>query len=100
MRYRTVLLLVSPIMLAGCGPIPVQMSSQKQTQSSKQEVAQEVANDLAQTSSHASEAKQGTNSMPVIIICNNNGTNGRCATLPENGSMVQDIQSQFKKGTQ
>ena len=37
MRYRTVLLLVSPIMPAGCDPIPVQMSSQKQTQSSKPE---------------------------------------------------------------
>jgi hypothetical protein len=91
MRYLPILLL-----LAACGPIPVQMSSQRQSQSSKQEVAQDVANDLAQTSSHASESKQGTNSMPVIVICNNNAANGRCIALPENAPLLETTQQRFK----
>jgi hypothetical protein len=84
-------------LLAGCGPIPVQMSSQKQTQSSKQEVAQEVAQDVAQQSAHQSEAKQGTNSMPVIIICNtNNSPSARCATVPENGALLETVQGNMR----
>jgi hypothetical protein len=75
-RYLPIVLLLS-----ACGPIPVQMSSQKQTQSSKQDVAQEVANDLAASNASAHESKQGTNSMPVIIICNqNNSARSTCAT--------------------
>jgi hypothetical protein len=95
MRY---LLPMITVTLAACGPIPVQMSSQLQSQSSKQEVAQEVANDLAasQSSAHQSESKQGTNSMPVIIICNNNAANGRCATLPENSPLVETTRQRFR----
>ena len=95
MRYLLpLLLLVSPIMLSACGPIPVQMSSQKQTQSSKQEVAQEVAQDVAQQSAH--ESKQGTNSMPVIIICNQNGSsNSSCAGIPKESPMLQDVQKRY-----
>jgi predicted house-cleaning NTP pyrophosphatase (Maf/HAM1 superfamily) len=82
------------LLLSACGPIPVQMSSQKQTQSSKQEVAQEVAQDVAQQSAH--ESKQGTTSMPVIIICNtNNSANARCATVPENGPMLKEVQKRY-----
>ena len=80
------------LILAACGPIPVQMSSQKQT--SKQEVSQEVANDLAQQSAH--ESRQGTSSMPVIIICNtNNSANASCATLPKDGPMIKDVQRRY-----
>jgi hypothetical protein len=86
--------LLALLLLAGCGPIPVQMSSQKQTQSSKQEVAQEVANDLAQSSAHQSESKQGTNSMPVIIICNlNDSPYSSCATPKEGGMLDEAIKN-------
>lgn len=89
MRYLLVLL------LAGCGPIPVQISKQDQTQ--EQSVSQEVAND--QKSSHASESKQGTNSMPVIIICNmNNSSRGHCATPSKGGAVEGAVDSQLKKG--
>lgn len=87
------------LLLAGCGPIPVQISKQDQTQ--KQLVSQEVANDLAadQQSSHASESKQGTNSMPVIIICNmNNSSRGHCATSSKGGTVEGAVDSQLKKG--
>jgi uncharacterized protein YceK len=87
------------ILLAGCSGIPVQISktSQEQKQTSKQEVAQDVAQDQAQTSAHQSESKQGTNSMPVIIICNTNGSqNARCATVPEDGPIKEQIRRQGK----
>ena len=62
--------LVIILLLAACGPVPVQVSKTSQEQTQRQSVKQEVANDLAadQQSSHQSESKQGTNSMPVIII--------------------------------
>jgi starvation-inducible outer membrane lipoprotein len=86
--------LILALLLSACGPIPVQMSSQKQTQSSKQEVAQEAAQDAALTSGH--ESKQGTNSMPVIIICNTtNSANARCASIPENGPMLKEVQKRY-----
>jgi len=91
----TRILILALLLLSGCGPIPVQMSSQKQTQSSKQEVAQEVAQDQAQQSAH--ESKQGTNSMPVIIICNtNNSENARCATIPEDGALLDTVRNNMK----
>lgn len=86
MRYLLILL------LAACGPIPVQISKQDQTQ--KQSVSQEVANDLAadQQSSHASDARQGTNSMPVIIICNTvSSPNGHCISPQEAGPLQQTV---------
>lgn len=74
------------------------MSSQKQT--SKQEVSQEVAQDVAQQSAHQSESKQGTNSMPVIIICNtNNSPNARCVGQPEDTPAVKALQEKLRKGT-
>jgi starvation-inducible outer membrane lipoprotein len=91
--------LLALLLLAGCGPIPVQISSQKQTQSSKQEVSQEVAQDQAQSSAHQSAAKQGTNSMPVIIICNTNNSPGaRCATQPEDAPILREVQSKIHQG--
>jgi hypothetical protein len=95
MRYLALTLL-----LAACGPIPVQMSSQKQTQSSKQEVSQEVANDLAASNASAHESKQGTNSMPVIILCvQNQSNNSNCAGLPKDGPMVNDVQQRYRGGS-
>ena len=67
----------------GCGPIPVQVQSSKQEQSQRQSVKQEVANDLSadQQSAHQSESRQGTNSMPVIVVCvQNNSGNSQCVT--------------------
>jgi hypothetical protein len=87
------------LLLSACGPIPVQMSSQKQSQSSKQEQAQEVAQDQTQSSAHQSAAKQGTNSMPVIIICNTNNSPGaRCATQPEDAPIMGEIKSKIREG--
>jgi len=91
MRYLLIFL------LAGCGPIPVQISKQDQTQ--KQSVKQEVANDLAadQQSSHASESKQGTNSMPVILICNTvSSPNGHCIAPNEDGPLQQAVGSRLR----
>jgi hypothetical protein len=85
------------LLLAGCGPIPVQISKQDQTQ--KQSVKQEVANDLAadQQSSHASESKQGTNSMPVIIICNTvSSPNGHCIAPNEDSPLQQAVGSRLR----
>jgi hypothetical protein len=90
-------LLPLSLLLSACGPIPVQMSSQKQTQSSKQEVAQEVANDLEASNASSHASKQGTNSMPVIIICNNtNSPSARCATVPENGALLETVQGNMR----
>jgi phage gp45-like len=86
-------------LLTGCGPIPVQVQSSKQEQTQRQSVKQEVANDLAadQQSSHASESKQGTNSMPVIIICNTvSSPNGHCIAPPEGSPLQQEINRKFK----
>ena len=81
------------MMVAGCGPIPVQVSKQDQTQ----RVAQDVAQAADQQSSHASESKQGTNSMPVIIICNTvSSPNGHCIAPNEDGPVQKAINSNFK----
>ena len=86
--------LLSLLLLAGCSA-PAQMSNQRQ--SSSQESAQ--AQDQAQSSAHQSAAKQGTNSMPVIIICNTNNSPGaRCATQPEDAPIMGEIKSKIKEG--
>jgi hypothetical protein len=86
------------LLLSACGPIPIQLSSQKQTQSSKQDVAQEVANELAASNASAHESKQGTNSMPVIIICNTTSSpNASCAAQPKDGPIVDAIRAQVRK---
>ena len=67
------------LLLAACGPIPVSISrtSTEQSQSNSQEAS--AAAD--QQSSHASESRQGTNSMPVLVVCvQNNSGNSQCAT--------------------
>jgi hypothetical protein len=92
MRY-----LLPLLFLAGCGPIPVQMSSQSSKQTSRQEAALDAALSADMQSAHQSDAKQGTNSMPVIIICNtNNSPNASCATLPETSPLVETTRSKMR----
>lgn len=69
---------IFPLLLAGCTfntAIPLGDSvSQQQRQSvpnqQRQEQSQNASTAADQQSSHASESKQGTNSIPVVIICN------------------------------
>ena len=91
-------LLILVLLLSACGGIPVQMSSQSSKQTSKQEVAQDVAQEQQQQSAHQSESKQGTNSMPVIIICNtNNSANATCATPREGGALNDVVDSNLRR---
>jgi hypothetical protein len=85
MRY-----LLPLVMLAGCGPIPVQVSKQSQEQS--QTASQTASQAADQQSSHASESRQGTNSMPVIIICNTvSSPNGHCIAPNESGPLTEAV---------
>jgi starvation-inducible outer membrane lipoprotein len=86
----TIRYLLPLIMLTGCGPIPVQMQSSKQEQT--QRTSQSAEQSADQQSAHQSEAKQGTNSMPVIIICNTtNSAGASCATLPKDNPLQPAI---------
>lgn len=59
------------LLLAGCTTtLNVAPQRQQQEQNQSQTNNQSASTAADQQSSHASEAKQGTNSMPVIIICN------------------------------
>jgi type III secretory pathway component EscV len=92
-RYLPLLLF-----LTGCGPIPVQKPSSKQEQSQTNEQKASTAAD--QQSAHKSEAKQGTNSMPIIIICNsNNSPNANCAAPRGGGVMEEGIGNVMRKQT-
>ena len=91
MRYLLILL------LAGCGPIPVQMSKQDQTQkqSAEQTARQEQSAD--QQSAHQSESRQGTTSMPVILICNTVSSPGGHYIAPNpEGELTKSINSNLK----
>ena len=68
----TLALLLNACTITLPSPGGSQEQSQKMTNKQSQEQAQTQTNaqDTAQQSSHASESKQGTNSMPVIVICN------------------------------
>ena len=84
------------IAVTACGPIPVQVSktSQEQTQTASQTAS--TAAD--QQSAHQSESKQGTNSMPVIIICNQtNSPEATCATPREGGALNDVIDNNLKR---
>ena len=97
-----IILALLSVAAAGCGPIPVQVQSSKQEQSQRQSVKQEVANDLSadQQSAHQSESRQGTNSMPVIIICNTvSSPGGRCIDPNENGPIKDHINHNLKGAT-
>lgn len=92
-RYLLVLL------LAGCGPVPVQVSKTSQEQTQRQSNEQTQSAD--QQSAHQSESKQGTTSMPVIIICNTNNSDGAgCATFPKDNPLQPAIKKQFNRETQ
>jgi hypothetical protein len=76
------------LMLAGCGPVPVQVSKQSQEQAQTASLAAD------QQSSHASESRQGTNSMPVIIICNTvSSPGGHCIAPNEEGPVQRAVDS-------
>ena len=91
MRYLLPLLL-----LAGCGPIPVQIQSSKQEQSQRQSNEQQQSAD--QKSDHQSESRQGTNSMPVIVICNTvSSPNGHCIAPNPDGPLQKSITNQLKE---
>lgn len=78
MRYLFPILL-----LAGCTTtlnVTPQVQQSKQQQEQNQTQSQTASTAADQQSSHASEAKLGTNSMPVIIICNSaNSPNAVCS---------------------
>ena len=94
----TIRYLLPLIMLTGCGPIPVQMQSSKQEQT--QRTSQSAEQSADQQSAHQSEAKQGTNSMPVIIICNsNNSPRATCATPREGGALNDVVDSNLRSKT-
>jgi type III secretory pathway component EscV len=73
---------VLPLLLSGCTfntsiPVGDSMSQQQknqQRQEQSQTNSQTASTAADQQSSHASESKQGTNSMPVVIICNQLGS--------------------------
>lgn len=82
------------LFLAGCtinATVPLEDSmSQKQSVSNHQRQEQSQTNDQTastaadQQSSHASESKQGTNSMPVVVVCvQNNSGNSQCVNPPQ-----------------
>lgn len=92
--------LIPLLPLAACGPIPVQVSkqSQDQRQSQEQSVSQSQGQD--QQSAHQSDAKQGTNSMPVIIICNTvSSPNGHCISPNEDGPLQKNLKNHLKGTT-
>lgn len=65
------------LLLAGC-TTTLNVTPQRQQQ--EQTSSQTASTTADQQSSHASDAKQGTNSMPVIIICNStNSPNAVCS---------------------
>lgn len=87
--------------LAACGPIPVQVSKTSQEQTQRQSAEQTASQDAAQSSAHQSESKQGTNSMPVIIICNsNNSPNSTCATPKEGGALNDVVDNKLRRNIQ
>ena len=65
------------LLLAGC-TTTLNVTPQRQQQ--EQTSSQTASTAADQQSSHASDSKQGTNSMPVIIICNStNSPNAVCS---------------------
>lgn len=93
MKYLVILL------LAACGPVPVQISKPSQEQSMRSSQEQTARQDMAadQQSQHQSESRQGTNSMPVIIICNTvSSPNGHCIAPNEDSQVARQIKRNMK----
>jgi len=93
---RTLMRYLLPLLfLAACGPVPVQISKQSQEQT--QTANQTASNAADQQSQHQSESKQGTTSMPVIIICNTvSSPGGHCIAPNEDGPITQQINRNLK----
>lgn len=95
------ILTLSILLLSGCTVNLPQMGGS--SQSSKQDQTQRMSNTQDQTasttadqsSSHASESKQGTNSMPIIVVCvQNNSGRSNCAVPSKSLSeSVMDIKN-------
>ena len=95
-----IILAMLTLAAAGCGPIPVQVQSSKQEQSQRQSNEQQQQQSADQQSAHQSESKQGTNSMPVIVICNTvSSPNGHCIAPNEDGSLKNHINRNLKGTT-
>lgn len=89
------LLLIGTALLAGCTfnatiPRGDSMSQQqkqsmfdKQQQEQSQTNSQTASTAADQQSSHASDSKQGTNSIPVIVICNQLGSSRANCITPQ-----------------
>lgn len=93
MRY-----LLPILLLAACGPIPVQVSKTSQEQTQRQSAEQTASTAADQQSAHQSESKQGTNSMPVIVICNtNNSPSSRCVTQPEEAPVMEAVRGKVQR---
>ena len=92
MRY-----LLPLLSLAACGPVPVQISKQAQEQTVSQTASQTASNAADQQSAHQSESKQGTNSMPVIVVCvQNNSATSNCATPQKDGPVGETLLRKMK----
>lgn len=84
--------LILAVFLLGCSPLPTQSSKQEQTQ--RQDSKQDV--NAEQQATQQSEHRQGTNSMPIIVICNqNNSAYSVCAT-PGRQGVVESLQKGMK----
>lgn len=93
--------LISLLTTSACGPVPVQISkpSQEQTMRSSQEQTARQEQSADQQSQHQSESKQGTNSMPVIVICNQNNSQGAsCATPRESSDLEGVVSNRLRRG--
>ena len=92
MKYLLPLLL-----LAGCTPtlnVTPQRQQQEQNQTQSQTNSQTASTAADQQSSHASDSKQGTNSMPVIVICNQLGSaRSNCSTPQQSlSTSIKELQ--------
>jgi starvation-inducible outer membrane lipoprotein len=81
--------------LAACGPVPVQI--RKQAQEQTQTASQTASQAADQQSQHQSESKQGTNSMPVIVVCvQNNAPSASCAIPAKDGPVGETLLRKMK----
>jgi len=88
-------LLPMSFILAACGPVPVQISKQSQEQT--QTASQTASQAADQQSAHQSESKQGTNSMPVIVVCvQNNSAAATCANPAKDGPVAETLLRNMK----
>ena len=95
--------LIIVLLIAACTTVnlpPTQRQQQEQNQTQSQSNTQTASTAADQQSSHASDSKQGTNSMPVIIICNTvSSPGGRCIAPNPDGPINDHINRNLKGAT-